>query len=371
MPARPGGSGRAPSVEPSSRPRQVVRGGRSDGALARLFSAPGGQLLLLRAFLGFTFTFAGLQKLANPGFFRTGAPGSFNQQLLGAMITSPIRQLLVIPSHAPTFFAVVIALGEVGVGLGTLVGLLSRLAGLGGMLLSLSFFLTISWTATPYYYGADIVFFFAWTPLAIGGAGAWSLDALIAAGRERSAGAARVGGRLVGRREAIAGLTVVALVAAGVDSLIGRAFAPKAKSAAVPSLGGKTGSGQTTSTNAASGATSTTQPAAGGGAVPKGTKLGNASQVPVGGAGSFTDPAQGVPAFVVQPEKGTFRAFSAVCTHAGCTVEFDKQNEAFVCPCHGSVFSAATGAVMQGPAPSPLPAIKLALGPNNELYVDG
>ena len=72
-------SGREPRA-----PAAPVEG--SPGALA----APGGQLLLLRAFLGVTFTFAGLQKLANPNFLRSGPPGSFDQQLLGAMVTSPL-----------------------------------------------------------------------------------------------------------------------------------------------------------------------------------------------------------------------------------------------------------------------------------------
>lgn len=104
---------------------------------------------------------------------------------------------------------------------------------------------------------------------------------------------------------------------------------------------------------------------------PNGVRLGLASAVPVGGAASFTDPAEGVPAFVVQPTRGTFREFSAVCTHAGCPVQFDGQNDAFVCPCHGSVFDAATGTVIQGPAPPALQRIPIALGPGGELYVDG
>jgi thiosulfate dehydrogenase [quinone] large subunit len=50
------------------------------------------------------------------------------------------------------------------------------------MALSLGFLLTVSWHARPFYYGADIVFLFAWTPLLIGGAGPMSLDALTRAG---------------------------------------------------------------------------------------------------------------------------------------------------------------------------------------------
>jgi thiosulfate dehydrogenase [quinone] large subunit len=106
-------------------------------------------------------------------------------------------------------------------------------------------------------------------------------------------------------------------------------------------------------------------------AVPKGTRIGPAADVPVGGAASFTDPAQQIPALVVQIKSGDFRAFSAVCPHAGCTVQFDGTSDVFACPCHGSVFSATTGAVLQGPAPTGLSPIAVALGPNGQLYVDG
>ena len=60
-----------------------VRG--PDGAVAA-----GWYLLPLRLFLGVTFVFAGLQKLANPDFFRASSPISIHAQLVGASRTSPI-----------------------------------------------------------------------------------------------------------------------------------------------------------------------------------------------------------------------------------------------------------------------------------------
>ena len=55
------------------------------------------------------------------------------------------------------------------------------------------------------------------------------------------------------------------------------------------------------------------------------------------------------------PAAGTIVAFTAICTHMGCTVM--PAGTEFQCPCHGSVYNAATGAVMQGPAPAPLAKI--------------
>jgi thiosulfate dehydrogenase [quinone] large subunit len=350
-------------------------------------------LLLLRAFLGVTFSVAGLQKLANPNFFRASAPGSFVAQVRGAVATSPLHHLLDPALHAPVAVALVIAVGELAVGLGTLVGLLGRVAAIGGMVFSLLFFLAVSFNDQPYYYGPDIVFLFAWTPLVIGGSGHRSLDAwyaqrrralreaIVAAGAQNSAigrrRAAELERRVVLQRFAAVGvLGALGALLGGITAGLGRLLSSSALSAGVPQLGSATTpssepatttttSSQPTTTTPA-GPTSTAPPAP-----PKGTRIGPASSVPVGGAASFTDPAQGIPAFVVQPAGGRFGAFSAICTHAGCQVQFDRTNESFVCPCHGSVFSARNGDVLAGPAPSPLPSIPVALGPGGQLYVDG
>jgi thiosulfate dehydrogenase [quinone] large subunit len=62
-------------------------------------------------------------------------------------------------------------------------------------------------------------------------------------------------------------------------------------------------------------------------------------------------------------------AFDAVCPHAGCTVEYASSQNVIVCPCHGSLFNAATGAVEQGPAASNLATIKISEGGDGNLYV--
>jgi thiosulfate dehydrogenase [quinone] large subunit len=131
----------------------------------------GWALLPLRAFLGFTFTFAGLQKLANPGFFHASNPASIQAQLAAAARQSPIHALVAHLQHAAVPIGVVIAFGEIAIGVATLVGLWARAAAVGGLVLSFSLFLTVSFHSSPYYTGSDIVFVFAWTPLILAGAG--------------------------------------------------------------------------------------------------------------------------------------------------------------------------------------------------------
>jgi len=88
-----------------------------------------------------------------------------------------------------------------------------------------------------------------------------------------------------------------------------------------------------------------------GGAPTAGAKLTATSDVPVGGGIILTDAAM----VITQPKAGTFKAFSAICTHQGCTVS-SVENGTINCPCHGSEFAIADGSVVAGPAPKPLPA---------------
>lgn len=79
--------------------------------------------------------------------------------------------------------------------------------------------------------------------------------------------------------------------------------------------------------------------------------LATLSDIPVGSAVSAND-ADGKPILIARPKATTAVAFSAICTHMGCTVA--PQGDKLVCPCHQSMFEADTGQVLSGPAPSPL-----------------
>lgn len=89
---------------------------------------------------------------------------------------------------------------------------------------------------------------------------------------------------------------------------------------------------------------------------PQGT-LALVEDVPVGG-GVITE---GV--VLTQPTAGTIEAFTAECTHAGCSLS-GVSRETIVCPCHGSRFN-LDGSVANGPAERPLTKVAIRVdGPN-------
>jgi len=90
------------------------------------------------------------------------------------------------------------------------------------------------------------------------------------------------------------------------------------------------------------------------GSAPAANALAATSQVPDGG-GKVIDAERIV---ITQPVSGFFKAFSAICTHAGCFVN-SVSNGTINCPCHGSRFSITDGSVVNGPATRPLPAIAI------------
>ncbi|MBB5108788.1 DoxX family protein [Streptomyces spectabilis] len=143
-------------------------------------------LLPLRIFLGVTFIYAGLDKLTDSAFMKESGPGSIGDQMRNIRDISAIPELVDLALKSPVGFGYAIALGELAVGIGTLIGLLARIAALGGALISLSLWLTMSWSAEPYYYGNDLAYLMAWLPLVLAGASVLSVDAWLAQRREAS-----------------------------------------------------------------------------------------------------------------------------------------------------------------------------------------
>lgn len=282
-------------------------------------------LLPLRLFVGFVFLYGGISKVADRRFLDAASPRSMYAAVEAARRTSPIGGLLgPVASHA-TGFGLLMAVAELAVAVGLLAGLFTRVAAVGGMLLALSLWLTVSWNASPWFTSADLVYLFALTPVAIAGAaGVVSADAWLA--RTAAAHPGRAEDRT---RRALLGVGA----AFGGALLLGGAALFRRR----PRRPG----------DAAARAADTKPPA---------TTLAAAKDVPVGGGVQVTDTATGDPAWVLQLQPGRFTAVDAVCPHQGCTVTFVSPGEGFVCPCHGSFFD-ASGARLSGPAPSGLRTI--------------
>ena len=135
---------------------------------------------------------------------------------------------------------------------------------------------------------------------------------------------------------------------------LGTALGVGAASASLVACGGGAGSsggggsGGGASGGDSGGGSEASSPSSGGAAIA------GESEVAPGSAVTFED--AGNQAVLVHLQNGDFVAYSAVCTHQGCTVAY--KNGQLACPCHGSVFDPARGAeVVAGPAQSPLPEI--------------
>ena len=312
-------------------------------------------LLPLRAFLGLTFLYAGLSKLFDPNYLDASSPLGVHEQMLHAAVGSPIGGLVTFSAQHAVVTGLLIAFGEVAAGLGALVGLFSRAAAAVGLVLALSFFLTVSWRTTPYYFGSDIVFVFAWTPLLLAGdGGLLSVDSMV---RRR----VREGMRLPpvpGARES-AGLTArverrTAVVGGAIAGALGIVVAVGGSALA---LGRRRSGSTSTGPDLGTGALSAPPSTGTGGPAAAGRVIANTSDVAVGAAKSFTT-ANGDPAWLLHPTGTTFTALSAICTHQGCPVQW--AGDGFQCPCHGATYD-ASGRATGGPAHGPLARIPVTV----------
>jgi cytochrome b6-f complex iron-sulfur subunit len=92
---------------------------------------------------------------------------------------------------------------------------------------------------------------------------------------------------------------------------------------------------------------------------PSRVSAGGSGRVQVGTSADF--PAGDKPVIVVNTAQGGFKAFSAICTHLGCVVEWDQGRQFILCPCHDGRFNPVNGAVISGPPPAPLPELALTV----------
>lgn len=128
---------------------------------------------------------------------------------------------------------------------------------------------------------------------------------------------------------------------------------------AAPLLVACGGDDETPAKGTSSGKTSSSPSEGGGSPSPDGggaEPLVAASEVAVGGGVILQDEKL----VVTQPAAGEFKCFSAVCTHQGCVVG-SVEGSKIVCGCHGSVFSAEDGSVLNGPATAALSEVPVVV----------
>jgi thiosulfate dehydrogenase [quinone] large subunit len=300
-------------------------------------------------FLGATFVYAGLQKISDPGFLQPGSSTYIGTQLQGFSVHSPIGFLVdALALPVPQLAGIGVIVAELAIGALVLLGLATRWAAAAGTLLSFVLFLTASWTIQPYFLGSDSIYTVAWITLVlVGDQGILSARTLLF-GPEKSDPRERLSLVDPGRRRLLlqAGSAAVALVWA-------LALLPRPRPAPV----------------AVQPATSTPAPTPTPVASPAGTRIGAVADLRSQGFLNFTDPGTGDPGVAVSLSGGSVVAFDAVCTHAGCTVSYDTGQKLITCPCHGAAFDPAHGgAVVAGPAPTPLAAIQVELAADGGLY---
>jgi thiosulfate dehydrogenase [quinone] large subunit len=283
----------------------------SRGAVSSWRSQSKGQRVL-RIFLGATWIYAGWVKASDPEFLTQGAPTFIGTQLAAYAQSSPLGSLLNHGVEHAVLVGIFVMISEFAIGFATLLNVAPTTAAFGGFAMATGLWLSSSFHTSPYFLASDSAYAILW------------LSYLLLMNGNRRMPKVNFERRGVIRTGAIGALAVVA-------SLVGRTF---------------------NQASAATSASKTTSKSA------KGQIIKLAS-LPVGGTYNFTHSTQGVPAILFRTKVGVF-AYSAICTHQGCTVGYDKGSKKLVCPCHGATYDPANGAkVLNGPTNTPLAKVKV------------
>ena len=316
------------------RPDRARRLGRPD--VVASWAGQSWPLRILRVFLGLTFAYGGVQKFADPNFLHSGTPDFIGAQLQGFGRGSPIHGLLSLLGHVSVL---------TGIGIAPI-----AFAGLG-LVVNLSLFLSATWHVHPYFLGSDSIYAVAWLAVLVGllqGKQA-SRRASVRGTRHQRAAA---GAERYGRREFLRGAVLsvgTLLLGMGATALAGTPTSRTRTASAVPAVR------RTTHPSAKTQAP--TSP---------GTPVAKLDSIPIGGAVGFSDPGSGNAAVLLRPAEHSVEAFSRVCTHAGCLVQWDQADALLVCPCHGAEFDPSQGGQpIAGPAPTPLESIPVAIDPSS------
>jgi nitrite reductase/ring-hydroxylating ferredoxin subunit/uncharacterized membrane protein YphA (DoxX/SURF4 family) len=264
-------------------------------------------LRVMRLWLGGTWIYAGWDKASDPGFLTDGSPTFIGSQLAAYAQNSPIDFLLNRMIEHATQVGIFVMLSEFAVGFATLLWIAPTWAALGGFLTSLTLWLSSTWNIQPYFLASNSVYTVFWLTYF-----------LFLYGSRRKSNIS------VDRRGFIRISSIAALTVATVG--LGRLF-PKSAAATVS-------------------------------ATPQ--NIIEDSSLSIGETFNFTSKS-GSPAVLFKSRTGVY-AYSAVCTHEGCTVQYNSASKNLQCGCHGAVFDPESdGNALSGPTNKPLPKIKVAV----------
>jgi len=264
-------------------------------------------LRVMRLWLGGTWIYAGWDKASDPGFLTDGSPTFIGSQLAAYAQNSPIDFLLNRMIEHATQVGIFVMLSEFAVGFATLLWIAPTWAALGGFLTSLTLWLSSTWNIQPYFLASNSVYTVFWLTYF-----------LFLYGSRRKSNIS------VDRRGFIRISSIAALTVAAVG--LGRLF-PKSAAATVS-------------------------------ATPQ--NIIEDSSLSIGETFNFTSKS-GSPAVLFKSRTGVY-AYSAVCTHEGCTVQYNSASKNLQCGCHGAVFDPESdGNALSGPTNKPLPKIKVAV----------
>ena len=264
---------------------------------------------VIRFWLGFTWLFAAWNKATDPGFLTSGSPTFIGAQLAGYADQSPIgfvfERLIDYPTQVGTF----VMISEFSIGLATIFWVVPSMAAFGGFSMSIGLWLASSFRVDPYFLASDTAYAVLW------------LSYLLHIVNNRKGFSMSIERRGV-MRVGIIGTLAVAFAG------VGKFFTPKSTQ------------------DSASAATK--------------TKIIKLAALKVGATKNFAL-TNGAPAILFRTKTGVF-AYSAICTHQGCTVTFNAVSKTLKCPCHGSEFDPFNAAkAVVGPATVKLPSVKVAI----------
>jgi thiosulfate dehydrogenase [quinone] large subunit len=278
-------------------------------SIADSWRAQSWAIRVLRAWLSITWIYAGWDKATDPGFLTKGATGFIGDQLIGYSTNSPISWLFNSLIEHATVVGMFVIFSEFAIGIATLLWIAPTSAAFGGFMMSIILWLASTFYISPYFLGSD-------TAYAI----LWLVYFLTLVGNRRTVDIA------LDRRGAIR-IGALSLAAVGA-AIVGKTFAKVSEKSETTVSGS--------------------------------SQIIELSKINVGQTHQFAL-SNGMPAILFRTKTGVF-AYSATCTHEGCTVAYQSSKKSLYCPCHGAEFDPfKNGGVITGPTRDALPTVKVEI----------